>query len=185
MKKLPKLKWRDNKKPLSKEALNRLDIEDIFIKAKSLWLSEIKHPTNIANWIIAWQSLNQEQVLLELWITKNEFAKEAIKVERQEPWLVGEYRIQRKKEIKEKLKDNAEDYLASIFNWTQSLDVDKKSRLALDILKATDREYNQSTSTPIQINLWELPLGDWLFEAQKKIVLELGITSDIFNNLDT
>ncbi len=182
--KLPKLKWRNNTKPLSKDTLERLDIEDIFIKAKKFWLSEIKHPTNIANWIIAWQSLTQEQVLLELWISKKDFAKEAIKVERQEPWLLSEYRAQRKKELKENLKDNAENYLASIFDWTEKLDVDKKSRLALDILKATDREYNQTTSTPININLWELPLGDWLFEAQKKIVLELGITSDIFNNLD-
>jgi hypothetical protein len=125
-------------------------------------------------------------VLLELWITKKEIVFQNNSIAKEDPKLLWEYRALYKKELRKWIKDWAEDYLWSIFKKDTDIhiDADKKARLALDILKATEKEYNQSIWNQVSINLWELPLWDWLFEAQKKLVLELGITSDIFDNIE-
>lgn len=186
LQKVVKKRERKFKKKLSQQTIDKLETEELLQYASKFWLPQIKHPDNIREWILPNTKLTKTQAWREIWLSEVDIINIDTKLNRAEPWLLSEFRAEYKKELRNKIKDWAEDYLGTIFAKDSNIyiDADKKARLALDILKATEKEYNQQTGNQVNINLSELPLGEGLFEAQKKLVLELGITSDIFDNLE-
>jgi hypothetical protein len=159
---------------------------EIIENARVFWFQSIRHPMNIAEWVLPKQKMTLEQIYREMWTSKEEKKKEWLQL--MSHWESGdlaEYKRELRKKLKEWLKENAESYLASVFNWKETdIQVKDKARLALDVLKATDRDYNQQINAQVNVNLNDLPLWDWLLEAQKKLILELGITWDIFSQIE-
>lgn len=177
-------KWRIIKvKTITDKLRKLLEVEEIVINASMCWFDKIRNHKNIEEWILPNQKMNRIQILRELEMTPDDNTNEKKSLSDDEKVILDEYKDIRRKEVREWLKVRAEDYLSDVFKDKHHLDVDKKSRLALDVLKATDRDYNQSISSPININLQELPLWEWLLEAQRRLVLELWITKETLNDI--
>jgi len=175
-----------HKKPVSDRMREMMEDEEIIQNAMLYWFKEIRHPMNISEWILPLQRMKRDQIYREIWTDKKEYwLKELKLINTWEKKDFSIYKQELKKKLREWLKENAEKYLWKVFdNDAIEIKPESKARLALDILKSTDRDYNQSITSPVTINLWELPLWEWLEEAQRKLILELGITQDIFSQLE-
>lgn len=174
-----------HKKPIGRNLRDEMELEEIIQKAKVYWFTEIRDPINKWLWLLPWQWLTEEQVLRELQYPTKKRWIWTLWLTEEEKLQLKEYRQELKREIRESLADNAEKYLDNVFAWKEQMRSEAKWRLALDVLKATDKNYNQTLEKNVNItNLSELPLWDDLFEAQKSVILELWITEDIFSQID-
>lgn len=179
-----------NKKPISDRMREMMEDEEIIQHWMLYWFKEIRHPMNIAEWVLPWQKMKRDQIYREMWIEKKEYELKQLKlINTWEKKEFSAYKAELKKKLREWLKENAEKYLWKVFDsdseWSEHyIKPESKARLALDILKSTERDYNQTVTSPVTINLWDLPLWEWLEEAQRKIILELWITEDIFSQLE-
>lgn len=173
-------------KIVSDRLRDAMEEAEIIENARVYGFQSIRHPTNIAEWVLPRTKLTLEQIYREMWTSKEEIKKRDLQLfSHWEGWELAEYKKELRKKLKEWLKENAEQYLSDVFNWKEKdIQVKDKARLALDVLKATDREYNQQINSQVNINLGDLPLWDWLLEAQKKLILELWVTSDIFSQIE-
>lgn len=173
------------KKPISDRLKSAMEDEDIIQVARMYGFLKIRHPMNIAEWVLPRQKMTLEQIYRELWTTTKEKKKEEVELfSNHELWELNEYKKELKKKLKDELRDNAETYLNDVFKNKHEVKAEAKSRLALDVLKATDKDYNQTTNSQVTVNLADLPLWDWLIEAQKRVIVELWITEDIFSQID-
>jgi len=176
-----------NKKPISDRMREMMEDEEIIQYAMVHWFKDVRHPMNIAEWVLPWQKMKRDQIYREIWTDKKEYwLKELKLINTWEKKEFSVYKQELKKKIREWMKENAEKFLWEVFEEESPhfMKANEKARLALDLLKATDREYNQTVTSPVTINLGELPLWEWLEEAQRKLILELGITQDIFSQLE-
>lgn len=149
----------------------KLELAYIVENALVYWLPEIKHPTNILNWVRTNVKMTLKQIGLELWINNLES-----KYKSMTSWeVVSLWREAMRKMIRDKMQEKAEEYLWDVFDWKHDIKPSEKARLALDILKATDKEYNKWAASQIVVNLWELPLWENLLEAQKTLITEMWI----------